>query len=90
MLLLKWEFQKSKRSTSWQDAIWSARMDLQMIVDDSPSLVPILEAHLAQDYEAARKRAIKESGLPKTKLPAECPYTAQQILDEDFWPGPAA
>ena len=86
--LLKWRFQPSRRSKSWKLSIFSARDDIGVLVEDSPSLSGILSSGLEKAYVAARKRAALETGLPTTAFPEKCPYPLEQILDEDFWPEP--
>ena len=84
--LLKWQFQPSRRSKSWRLSIYSAREEIGVLVEDSPSLNESLSSGLAKAYLAARKRAALETGLPSEDLPSECPYSLGQILNEDFWP----
>lgn len=85
--LLKWQFQKSRRSQSWRRSINSAREELRVIVEESPSLKDVLETSLGGEYLTSRKRAIEETKLADDKFPAQCPYSLQQILDDDFLPG---
>ena len=52
-----------------------------------------VEAELARLYRAARKQAelgLREYGeqQPIDRLPTACPYTFDQILDEDWYPEP--
>jgi hypothetical protein len=41
---------------------------------------------LSQSYQPARAEALGETGLPEETIPRECPWTAEQILDPNFWP----
>ncbi|ACB50551.1 hypothetical protein cce_1201 [Crocosphaera subtropica ATCC 51142] len=43
-----------------------------------------LEANLPKIYQKARKYVQVKSGL--NKFPQDCPYTLQQLLDEDWLP----
>jgi Domain of unknown function DUF29 len=86
--LLKWQFQPTRRSKSWRLAIYSARDEIKVIVEDSPSLNEALSAGLDKAYLSAKKRAALETGLSAASFPDGCPYSPQQVLDEDFWPGP--
>jgi hypothetical protein len=86
MRLLKWEHQASRRSQSWRNSINSARDELRVIVQDSPSLKTVLEASLLSEYRTARKRAAEETKQSGKNFPADCPYSFVQILEEDFWP----
>lgn len=88
MHLLKWRYQPSGRQTdhSWLTSINNHRDAMWDILDDSPSLrlqVPVL---IAQRYHRARRTASHETGLPLSTFPAVCPWTAEQVLDEDFLP----
>ena len=84
--LLKWQFQPPRRSKSWRLSIHSAREEIGVLIDDSPSLSETLSSGMEKAYLAAKKRAALETGLPAAAFPGECPYSIKQILDEDFWP----
>jgi hypothetical protein len=85
--LLKWQFQPTRRSKSWRLSIYSARDEIKVIVDDSPSLNDALSSGLDKAYLSAKKRAALETGLSAASFPDKCPYSPQQVLEEDFWPG---
>ena len=40
---------------------------------------------LAASYADGREDAAEETGL--LDLPATCPWTLEQVLDREFWPG---
>jgi Domain of unknown function DUF29 len=40
----------------------------------------------AASYARARQDAARQMALPLETLPATCPWTAEQVLDPDFWP----
>jgi len=86
--LLKWQYQPQRRvdSHSWQDSIAEHRDRIDRLCTRSPSLRRHLPAMLAEEYPRARRRANTQTGLPLTTFPEVCPWTAVQVLDEDFWP----
>lgn len=84
--LLKWQYQQSRRSQSWRTTINSARDELRVILEESPSLKAALIAGLDREYQTARKRAAQETGLPSDEFSSSFPYTLAALLDEDFWP----
>jgi ribosomal protein L29 len=84
--LLQWRFQSKRRSRSWRGSIAEARNQIARVTRDSPSLRSYPHKVLAEAYAAARRVAEAETGL--TKLPAECPWSAEQLLQHDFWPEP--
>ena len=88
MHLLTWHYQPSERQTghSWRSSIYNARDDIAVILEDSPSLRREVPGLLTRRYPTARMLAHDETGLPLATFPQECPWTAEQILDDDFWP----
>lgn len=86
MHLLKWQFQASRRSRSWQNTIMTQRMDVLDVLADSPSLQPFLHERLPSVYAKARLQAEVETGMDAQQFPEQCPYSVAQILATDFWP----
>ncbi len=84
--LIKWRYQKGLRGVSWRLSIQNARQQIQDILVDSPSLRARLSASLENEYQRALVLAAIETGLPKSTFPADCPFSAEQILDYDWWP----
>lgn len=84
--LLKWKRQPAKRSRSWQDTIADQRDELRRLFEDSPSLHRAVVMSLAKVYPDAVRRARIQTGLPMESFPRQCPFTRDQILDEDFLP----
>ncbi|MEB3174110.1 MAG: DUF29 domain-containing protein [Cyanobacteriota bacterium] len=86
--LLKWKYQPEKQSNSWIDAITEQRLQLRLIMEDSPSLKPFAEDVLDKCYQEARKEAIEETNLPSSVLPLERPFTQAEILRTGWFPSP--
>ena len=87
--LLKWEFQPDHQSGSWRGSIQEERLQLNGLLEDSPSLHQQFIESPEKAYPQAVKLASKETELPTTKFPNECPYELAQLLDEDFLPSTA-
>jgi hypothetical protein len=85
--LLKYAYQPSRRGRSWSNSIIEQRYQIQRQLKFSPSLQPFLPAALLEAYPDAVKLAVKETKLAASVFPAQCPYTVEQILNEDFLPG---
>jgi hypothetical protein len=83
--LLKWEFQPHLRSNSWRGSIREARRQIGDLIAESPTLVPYPAIKLAEAYGHGREDAEAETGL--VDLPQACPWTIEQVLDRNFWPG---
>lgn len=86
MHLLKWQFQPDHRSTSWQATITTQREEIKDVLDDSPSLRPLVEQFAADVFSASVLSAAAETTLPTSAFPVENPYSTDQILSPDFWP----
>lgn len=86
MHLLKWCYQPGKRSRSWRVTIGTQRIDLADLLSKNPTLRTQLAEFVADRYPNAVKKAALETGLERKHFPAACPWTAAQIMDEEFWP----
>src|SRR5712691_10351974 len=86
--LLKWRYQPDKRvrGHSWEDTIREQRRRTSRLLSQNPSLSPTVPIVLTESYSYVRQRAQLESRLPLSTFPETCPWTAAQILDDDFWP----
>ena len=85
MHLLKWQYQPQRRGTSWQISINRGRDEIEVLLNESPSLNPQLSALISDEYRRARKEASIETSLPLTTFPEACPFTVEQITG-DYWP----
>ena len=74
-----------------------ARMPASVGMSSSncPALIPstttsadgiFLDTLLASAYPRARRQAAKDTGLPLARFPETCPWSVEQLLDQDFWP----
>ena len=86
MHLLKWHYQADKRSSSWIRTIDEHRERIRLALESSPSLKNLYMDVFDQRYAVARKQAARETRLDISTFPAECPYTAEQVLDDEFPP----
>ncbi len=92
--LLKWQFQldtlaaqwKEFEGKSWRKTIIEQRAQLRFLIDKAPSLKSSLELAREEAYPPARRLAIKETGMPPETFPMACPYSVNELLDEDFLP----
>ena len=84
--LLKWQLQVGLRSKSGSGTIREQRQRIEDLLAESPSLRPLVASIRPGLYARARQRAADETGLPERIFPAKCPFTADQILAEDFLP----
>lgn len=77
----------------WIISVDDARSALEQHL--TPTLRRDLEASLAELYRRERKRTARKLTLFKepdaaAALPEDCPFTVEQLLDEDWWPDAAS
>jgi hypothetical protein len=84
--LLKWHFQADKRSSSWLSTIKEQRIQIRLLLTDSPSLKPYLDEVFLTAYELGLALAIRETQLGEQVFPERCPYTLDQTLNPEFFP----
>jgi hypothetical protein len=87
--LLKWQYQIEHRSISWKTTINTQRDKLEMVLSDSSSLRRQVAVLLVEAYPRARRDAAAEMDLipaAARKLPEACPFTVDQVLDDEFFP----
>ena len=90
MHLLKWQYQPTPHGRaqprSWLNTITTQRQKLELLLADSPSLRREVAERLIYAYPRARVRASRETDLALATFPANCPYTAAQVLNDAFFP----
>lgn len=84
--LLKWQVQEGFRSRSWSGTIREQRGRIEDLLEESPSLRPLVRQIRPALYARARRVASSETGLPARMFPTRCPFTADQVLAPDFLP----
>lgn len=84
VLLIKYRKSESINSRHWAAEIVNFRSELET------DMTTNLRKHLAlvkeNIYQKALKYVIKKTGLNQTIFPHQCPYTIEQLLDEDWFP----
>jgi DNA-binding protein len=84
--LLKWQFQPNMRSRSWTYTIEEQRKRAKIYINDNPSLKSKLDDIMIKAYDVAISKAASETSLDKKNFPTQCPYTFEQIMNDEFYP----
>lgn len=85
--LLKWDYQpEMNHGYSWKNTIEEQREEINDLLEDNPSLKSKIISTLPKAYKKGLRIAFNETGIAKKAFPQECPYTLEQLLDEDFYP----
>lgn len=86
MHMLKWQCQPEHRSDSWIATIREQRREIEALLEDSPSLRPVVPDRMPAAYRRALSDAELETKLPPSAFPETCPWTPDQVLDLDYLP----
>jgi hypothetical protein len=86
--LLKWQFQPSRRSKSWEFTIRTQRKEVAYVLDEAPSLRGKFSdsAWLDIVWSKARSSASDETGLDLDAFPEVLPWAADDVLSQEFHP----
>ncbi|MDJ0579811.1 DUF29 domain-containing protein [Crocosphaera sp.] len=84
LLLEYWHNEHDRNYRHWRSEIFNFRDQLNDRM--TSNFYNYLEENLAKIYRKARKYVEIKSGLDT--FPEDCPYTLQQLLDEDWCPTP--
>lgn len=86
--LLKWQFQPSHRSKSWQFTIRTQRKEVAYVLGEAPSLRGKFTdvAWIDIVWSKARSIASNETGLDLDAFPEEFPWAIDTVLSQEFYP----
>jgi Domain of unknown function DUF29 len=81
--MLKCDALPRRRTRSWQSTIVEQRARIEDLLEQSPSLRNGLAGVAQKAFAVAVKRAVLETGLKPSALPAALPYPLTAILEDD-------
>ena len=82
--LLKCEYQPEKTSKSWHNSIEDSGDNLQIDIEKSKILYNCLKTRIDRAYTRARSKASRETNLPLSTFPKECPYIVDDLLNDNW------
>ena len=85
MHLLKWKYQPEKKSKSWLSTINEQRLQLELLLEQNPSLKNKIPDIIEKCYAKARKMASQETNLALKNFPQDNPFNLTEILNSDFF-----
>ena len=86
--LLKCMVQPSHRTASWDRTIKAQRAGIAALIDRSPSLRSLPADRFDEAYASAVFLAYRDTGISEDQFPPKSPFTLEQALAPDFFPGP--
>lgn len=81
-----WESEREACFKGWVQEISNFRLEIDLLLQDSPSLKPFLRENFMAAYQKARKNLLKVSLLTTDLVSEEPSFTLEQVLDEDWLP----
>jgi hypothetical protein len=85
--LLKWRYDPAEDPRRlWRLSILDARHEISKDLAENRSLHGYPAERLADAYHYARRVAVLDTELPLTTFPGTCPWTVDQVLNEEFLP----
>jgi len=84
--LLRWRVQTGLQSGSFKLHVEIQRDEVDDVLQDNPSLMDLMDGILRHSYRRAYLAAIAITGFGEQNFPEECPYSFEQIMDNDFFP----
>ncbi|HLB41600.1 MAG TPA: DUF29 domain-containing protein [Gammaproteobacteria bacterium] len=84
--LLKWKYQPIRRSKSWKLTIKEQRIQINRLLEESPSLKNAIESKIKDAYEQAAVIAERETTLEEDIFPKKCPFNLKECLNQKYFP----
>jgi hypothetical protein len=84
--LFKWQFQPDFRGRSWSGTIEEQRHKIRRLIKENPSLKSKIPEAIKEGFLDSKSILKKETSIDLKLLPAQCPYTFEQIMEDDFFP----
>jgi hypothetical protein len=84
--LLKWQFQPDFRGRSWRASIKEQRQQVEIILEQNHGLKSKLKDCIITAYKLSIPMIEKETPIDMKDFPTECPYTFDQLVNEEFFP----
>ncbi|MCU0547823.1 MAG: DUF29 domain-containing protein [Leptolyngbya sp. Prado105] len=79
-----WEPERERCLKGWISEVTNFRSEIELILEDSPSLKPFLSEIFLSCYQRARKNVLKVVELSSDSISEEPSFTLEQTLDEDW------
>jgi hypothetical protein len=84
--LVYWQSELEYNQRGWKNEIRNFRLQIQQIIEDSPSLKPYLSEIFSSCYQNARKLFLDLSGMAENLVGLAPICTIEQALNEDWFP----
>ena len=83
--LAYWENEREYNARGWKNTIIEQRRQIQLLLEDSPSLQPILADLFDSCYARAKQDTSYKTGLALDLFPQDPPFNFEQALNFDYF-----
>ena len=84
--LMFWESEKPQNARGWRNTVIEQRNQVDLILEDSPSLKPWLTESFVESYAKARQQTLQKYGLPGDRFPTQPPFSLEDVLNANWLP----
>ncbi len=83
--LTYWESERDDNARGWKNTIVEQRRQIELLLEDSPSLQPLLADLFESCYVRAKQDTSYKTGLPIEIFPQYPPFSFEQALKFDYF-----
>ncbi|MBF2047016.1 MAG: DUF29 domain-containing protein [Elainella sp. C42_A2020_010] len=84
--LIYWEAEKGNNAHGWRSTIIEQRNQIELALEDSPSLGSLLPEIFLDCYKKARQGALRKYQLSNDLFPEEPPFQVEDLLNPNYLP----
>lgn len=84
--LIYWEAEKADNARGWRNTVIEQRNQLELVLEDSPSLKQVLINIFVECYQKERQNNLRKYELSSGMFPVEPCFTLEDVLNHDYLP----
>jgi hypothetical protein len=81
-----WHLEKENNARGWRNTVAEQRLQLELTLEESPSLRNILNEIFDDSYRKARQYILKRYNLSPALFPEQPPFGIEDVLNSDYLP----
>ena len=81
-----WQIEKEDNARGWRNTVAEQRLQIELTLEDSPSLKNMLNEIFNECYVKAREYILKRYQLSAVLFPDQSPFSLEDALNPDYLP----
>ncbi|OIP73326.1 MAG: hypothetical protein AUK43_00240 [Oscillatoriales cyanobacterium CG2_30_40_61] len=81
-----WQAEKEYNARGWRNTVVEQRLQIDLSLEDSPSLIKVLDESFLDCYNKARISTLQKYQLSGDLFPIQPPFSLEDILDSNYLP----